>query len=112
MPLRAHRYTPLLALGEEPERQQVTPVLTLIPNCFFDAPFTLTSSRANLEDDRKKKSQDEAEKVDLKCAKMNQEKSDSEASATGEQDDACKGRCISAAEVRPWVALPTLFVIL
>lgn len=80
----------------------MTPVLTLILHCFFDAPITLTSSRVSLEDDRKKGSQDEVEKMDLKCAKMDPEKSDSEASATGEQDDACKGRCISAAEVRPW----------
>lgn len=84
------------------------PILTLIPNCFFDAPITLTSSQANLEDDRKKRSQDEAEKMDLKCAKMDPEKSDSEASATGEQDDAGKGRCSSVDEVRSWAALPTL----
>ncbi|XP_052018373.1 uncharacterized protein C13orf46 homolog [Apodemus sylvaticus] len=54
--------------------------------------------QANLEDDRKKRSQDEAEKMDLKCAKMDPEKSDSEASATGEQDDAGKGRCSSVDE--------------
>lgn len=88
------------------------PVLTLIPNRSFDAPVTLASSQANLEDDRKKRSQDEAEKVDPKCAKMDPEKSDSEASATGEQDDAGKGRCSSVDEVRPGAALPTLSVLL
>uniref|UniRef100_A0A8C6GI47 RIKEN cDNA 1700029H14 gene n=1 Tax=Mus spicilegus TaxID=10103 RepID=A0A8C6GI47_MUSSI len=54
--------------------------------------------RESLEDDRKKGSQDEVEKMDLKCAKMDPAKSDSEASATGEQDDAYKGRSSSAAE--------------
>lgn len=50
--------------------------------------------------------------MDLKCEKMDPEKSDSEASAAEEQDDACKERCIAVAEVRPWVALPTLSVLL
>lgn len=43
---------------------------------------------------------------------MDPEKIDSEASATGEQDDACEERCVSVAEVRPWAALPTLSVLL
>ncbi|GAB1293007.1 hypothetical protein APTSU1_000823800 [Apodemus speciosus] len=58
----------------------------------------MAPGQVNLEDDRKKRSQDEAEKMDLKCAKMDPEKSDSEASATGEQDNASKGRCSSVDE--------------
>ncbi|XP_031194995.1 uncharacterized protein C13orf46 homolog [Mastomys coucha] len=54
--------------------------------------------QASLEDSRKKTTQDEEEKTDPKCAKMDPEKIDSEASATGEQDDACEGRCVSVAE--------------
>ncbi|XP_028622108.1 uncharacterized protein C13orf46 homolog [Grammomys surdaster] len=57
-----------------------------------------STCQASLEDDRKRESQDEAEKTDLTCGKTDPEKSDSEPSATGEQDDACKGRCVSVAE--------------
>lgn len=66
----------------------------------------------SLEDERKKEGQDEVEKVDLKCEKTDPEKSDSEASATGEQNDACKEKSTSVAEVRPWAALPALSVLL
>lgn len=88
----------------------MTPVLTFIPNCLVDAPITLTSSQASLEDDKKKGSHDEVGKPD-KCEKMDPEKSDSEASAAGPQDDASKERCLSVAEVRLWAALSTLSVL-
>ncbi|XP_017455532.1 uncharacterized protein C13orf46 homolog isoform X2 [Rattus norvegicus] len=53
--------------------------------------------QASLEDDKKKGSHDEVGKPD-KCEKMDPEKSDSEASAAGPQDDASKERCLSVAE--------------
>ncbi|XP_036065196.1 uncharacterized protein C13orf46 homolog [Onychomys torridus] len=53
--------------------------------------------QVSLEEDRKKKNQDEPGKLDPKCGKTEPEKSGSEASTT-EQDDACKGRCTSVAE--------------
>ncbi|XP_051025746.1 uncharacterized protein C13orf46 homolog [Acomys russatus] len=57
-----------------------------------------TTWQASLEEDRQKKNQDEAGKLDHKYGERDTDKSDSEASATGEQDDACKGRCTSVAE--------------
>ncbi|XP_059100504.1 uncharacterized protein C13orf46 homolog isoform X2 [Peromyscus eremicus] len=53
--------------------------------------------QVSLEEDRKKKNQDEPGKLDPKCGKTEPEKSSSEASTT-EQDDAGKGRCTSVAE--------------
>lgn len=108
MPLKGSTgFTPLPALGEEPESQQLIPVVTLIPNRFFDAsPTPLISSQVSLEEDRKKKTQDEPGKLDPKCGKTEPEKSGSEASAT-KQDDTHKGRCASVAEVRPPAALCT-----
>uniref|UniRef100_A0A8C2M151 RIKEN cDNA 1700029H14 gene n=1 Tax=Cricetulus griseus TaxID=10029 RepID=A0A8C2M151_CRIGR len=58
-----------------------------------------TTCQASLEEDRKKKSQDEPGKVDQTCGKLEPEKSNSEASAS-EQDGAQKGRHTSVAEVR------------
>ncbi|XP_055464360.1 uncharacterized protein C13orf46 homolog [Psammomys obesus] len=46
--------------------------------------------QASLEEDRKKKNQDEPGKLDHKTGKSDTAKSDSESSATGKQDDACK----------------------
>ncbi|XP_034376777.1 uncharacterized protein C13orf46 homolog isoform X2 [Arvicanthis niloticus] len=54
--------------------------------------------QVSLEDEKKKEGQDEVGKVDLKCEKTDPEKSDSEASATGEQNDACKEKSTSVAE--------------
>ncbi|ERE87570.1 hypothetical protein H671_1g3672 [Cricetulus griseus] len=58
-----------------------------------------TTCQVSLEEDRKKKSQDEPGKVDQTCGKLEPEKSNSEASAS-EQDGAQKGRHTSVAEVR------------
>lgn len=53
----------------------------------------------NLEEDRKKRNQDEPRTLDQKFGKSEPEKSDSEAS-TSEKDGAHKGRRTSVAEVR------------
>lgn len=53
----------------------------------------------SLEEDRKKKSEDEPRTLDQKCGKSEPEKTNSEAS-TSEKDGARKGRRTSVAEVR------------
>ncbi|XP_057609122.1 uncharacterized protein C13orf46 homolog [Chionomys nivalis] len=56
-----------------------------------------TSCQVSLEEDRKKRNQDEPRTLDQKCGKSEPEKSDSEAS-TSEKDGARKGRRTSVAE--------------
>lgn len=57
------------------------------------------SSQVSLEEDRKKRNQDEPRTLDKKYGKSEPEKSDVEAS-TSEKDGAHKGRRTSVAEVR------------
>ncbi|XP_008846665.1 uncharacterized protein C13orf46 homolog [Nannospalax galili] len=56
------------------------------------------SCQMSLEEDRKKKNQDAQEKLVDESGKTEPEKSDSKASTTEEQDDACTKRCTSVAE--------------